>query len=509
MKRTYVLFIVIIALQIHTKIFADSLEVNQDRDKIIKLYDQATMALEMGYTTDAISKLKEIIQMAPNFPETYLMLGNIYSKEQDNVESIGSSIELFKKYLRLKPTAQNANEVRTSINKMEFLLEKLEKEKSFKKNLQGRWLVPDLGTNLNSYFPLYSLILDIQEIGDKIQIKMEPSSLYYSSDLVSSITYPEIDDKGNWLFYFTCDKTYIPYHAPISSQADVSNQASYNLKQDLINITESSLSSGTSNPIARALISGGAAGARYSLDVQQAQAYQQAQARQAQDVQKNYKINYEFALKPNLNKTNEMAGVMRLLDVTTTPSGQKVNTDQLVECKLTKVRNDFVNLRPDQVPKKPNIEADKMKAEGERYYQEGERYYNEGFDKKFNQYTKMWGISTAGAGGILMGVSGIMWLQGKDSTDPEDIRFINDVLKPATFIGTGIIAIGIPIAIAGHKKDKKGDELMQKGDELKKKGKELQDKANKMYEPSIKSNKPTAELKLGVSGNGLALSLTF
>jgi len=466
MKKTYVLFIVIFVLQLHTKVFA------QDKEQIMKLYNQATVALEMGYTNDAISKLKEIIQMAPNFPESYLMLGNAYAKEQSNVKSIEFAISAFQKYLVLKPDAQNASEVKASVDKLEFLLGKLEKKEAFRKNLQGRWLTSNLGTDLDSNFPQYSLILDIYEIGGKIQIIMHTSSLWYSPNLVSFVAYPEIDEEGNWLFYFTSDKTYIP------------SQATYNRNQDLINNFEQGMLSGTSNPIARALISGGATGARYSNEL-----------KREQDVQRNNKAHYEFSLKPNPDNMNEISGVMRVSSSETTPYQQKVVSEQFGQCKLIKVRNDYVNRNPQTFYSDLEPEVCKMFTEGANLNKRGQSRADNW------QYGTIFGASFTAVGGLLWTVFAQILEEQKK---PDYVRSSGDVgegdltaAKIITFVSAGLLTTSVSMQIKGNNERKKGRELIKK--------------ANEMHQEYIKNNnnRPTSQLNFGVSGNGLALTLTF
>lgn len=134
-----------------------------------KYYDRGQAALEtIKSNADyeaAINEFNKAVKLAPDWPDVYYALGQVQEKLEKYTEAIAS----YNKYITLAPTASNAGDVRTLINKLEY---KVEKEQGFKK-------VFDLMTS-GKYES--NVIEDCKITGDKA-ISSSGFYQYHSSDI--------------------------------------------------------------------------------------------------------------------------------------------------------------------------------------------------------------------------------------------------------------------------------------------------------------------------------------
>ena len=442
---------------------------NEETRQIMKLYNQANAALEMNYVNDAIAKLKEITELAPQFPEAYLMLGNAYSKNQNDASSIENAIGALKKYLSLKPNAPNAEEVRTSIDKLEFLSEKLFQKEEQKDYMNGRW-ASALNDDKKSLF-----IFDVTQIGGKIKIDIEPSSAAYSDNFVSKTAYAEPTNDGGYTFYFTDDKTYIP------------SQAGYDFNRAFIN------QSGIGSKL------GGSGMGGWGVDA--ALNYFNNKA-QEKDIANNTRKTYEFKITPNNNK---LECIIRFVHKTSSQQGEKILLDDMFVLDFYKVEQSHVNTeeiillgnaiylkdskaRLEEKEKTGNIkimeavrlDLDNQKAAENALKQNPEAYklYKQG-RRKEGWAAAMIGVGTTGT---ILGI--ILEIVAKNSSEYESLQ------------GVGIMT-AVPSAI-----------MLFGGIPLNSQGRKTQKHALELYNQSIKRTLGM-HLNFGVSNNGLAMSLNF
>ena len=107
-----------------------------------KFYDNGCTALEMikdneqfvDYN-DAIMEFNKAKELAPNFKNVYLKLGQIYSK----LKKYQEAIENYKKYIQFESDKNEVSKVNTIINKLEY------------KSKKNRELMPSIYKDVNIY----------------------------------------------------------------------------------------------------------------------------------------------------------------------------------------------------------------------------------------------------------------------------------------------------------------------------------------------------------------------
>lgn len=126
---------------------------NLDLKTAQKHFDRGIAAVESAKTTedfeDAAKEFETAKSLAKDWPDVYYNLGIVY----DNLEKYDDALVNLKYYLQLKSSAEDADEVESMINKIEYKKEKAnEKENKF--NLVvGTWdrYDPETGETLNNF----------------------------------------------------------------------------------------------------------------------------------------------------------------------------------------------------------------------------------------------------------------------------------------------------------------------------------------------------------------------
>lgn len=158
-------------------------------------FDRGIAAVEIAATAadyeSAIKEFKEAIRLAPDWPDAYYNLGLV----QEKAGKLGEAVESFKSYLRVSPGADDAESVKSLVNKLEY---KAERENEINKVYRlmlmktdlVRWVriskngddQPDWEVEHNSYLvPVKNLPL----------FSMEEGSLFKNVYLVDSSIYPK------------------------------------------------------------------------------------------------------------------------------------------------------------------------------------------------------------------------------------------------------------------------------------------------------------------------------
>lgn len=443
---------------------------DEETRRIMKMYNQANMALKMNNIDDAISRYEELIRLVPDFPDTYMMLGDAYAKKTNDAAAIEKAIGAYQKYLRLNPQSENAYNVQAAIDELEYLFEAMHKREKQKANLAGRW-----ASNLDDDEACL-FILDIQEIGGKIKIDIDPSSLAYSDNFVNKTAYAQLTENDGYFFYFTDDNTYIP------------SQAGYNLSRGVTNYAIGSFGgnySGVLGIFGNAIID----------------------AAQEKDIARNTRKIYELELIPDGNK---FTGYLHYVHQTASQTGQKVLADSIVVLDFEKVRKNYVNMEPLEFTRFTSDKTIYLKGTEEKYKtlhwkQRGEfmedsekaakkvlkmnpeiyKYYRQGNAKK------NWGKTMVFVGGIgtVAGATVLCYGAFKPVSHREETT-----LKTAGIIST---AAGIGTLFGGIAMINKGNKQRQHAIEI--------------YNESAIKNKRNAisEINFNVNGNGFGLAVTF
>lgn len=87
-------------------------------------FDRGMAAVEMATTAadyeSAIKEFKEAIRLAPDWPDACYNLGLV----QEKAGKLGEAVESYKSYLRLSPGAEDAEAVKSLVNKLEYMAER-------------------------------------------------------------------------------------------------------------------------------------------------------------------------------------------------------------------------------------------------------------------------------------------------------------------------------------------------------------------------------------------------
>lgn len=108
-------------------------------DEAKRYFDRGMIAVGQAKSpADYESAIKEFGQaatLAPDWPDVYFNLGLV----QEKAEKYGDAIISFRQYLKLAPTAQDADEVKSLISGTEYKNETLVKEKEKYQSVIGTW----------------------------------------------------------------------------------------------------------------------------------------------------------------------------------------------------------------------------------------------------------------------------------------------------------------------------------------------------------------------------------
>lgn len=98
------------------------------KEKLLKLFYQANKALNDNNRTEAIQIYKQILKVSPGLPDSYLQLGDIYASMTTDREALEKACMCYANYLRLRPEATNAEELKTTISKLTYQIKGMTKE---------------------------------------------------------------------------------------------------------------------------------------------------------------------------------------------------------------------------------------------------------------------------------------------------------------------------------------------------------------------------------------------
>ena len=120
MRKTIYAVVVLILLCAATAVFGQKVS-----DEARRYFDRAMAAVEMAKTPadyeKAVAEFEKAKALAPDWPDVYYNLGFI----QDKASMYSEAMENLRKYLLLAPDAEDAEAVRTLINKLDYKKEQI------------------------------------------------------------------------------------------------------------------------------------------------------------------------------------------------------------------------------------------------------------------------------------------------------------------------------------------------------------------------------------------------
>jgi len=432
-----------------------SLSLHAQREDIVKLYNQAQMATEMGNLDDAIALYGKVLKMNPQFADGYLSLGNVYVKKGQDVNSLENAISNFSEYLRLKPNAANATDVKTSIDKLQYVLEKAYQKNDNRKLLLGRWASTD---GRRDKYNRSLFILDVKEFDNKLQISIEPSSLVYSEDFFTKTVYIDDPNAKEYAISFTNDKNYMP------------SQAKYALNSQIISSASSQLGSlgGVTDMLGQYLNS----------------------KKQEKDLQKKTLTGYDLKIYSTPDENQELKCAVHVYIKEQTPVKEQIVLDTVFDNGFYKVNSDFQNTTPLNTfnfTTGSGVVTTTNPFDGTKHVtiNNSVNLFNNS-DSKISSLAKS-GRGMSWTGSILCGVGlgGVLW----GLIDPLLPDGFGSKIDSQLIIGgSALTIVGIPFAIVGTNKIIK---------------------ATKLYNESLENKRNVSELKVGFTGNGVGLAFAF
>ena len=104
-----------------------------------RYFDRGTTAVEVAVSSrdfeTAAKEFKEAARLAPDWPAAHYNLAMVY----DKIGNMAAAVTEFRRYLELEPDASDAKDVKSRINKLEFLLERENEKARFPELLEGTW----------------------------------------------------------------------------------------------------------------------------------------------------------------------------------------------------------------------------------------------------------------------------------------------------------------------------------------------------------------------------------
>lgn len=170
---------------------AASFNTGAPSDEAKRHFDRGMSAVEMENYEGAISEFEKARSLVTNWAIIYYHLG----LTQEKAGKYGDAITSLKQYLQLAPKAENAGEVKSVINKLEYKKEMADKETKVKNILKGDWVADQSPRRGFSEWPvqfiiekdsiyLYAPTIDYQQTSfthyRKIPVKRDNDTIYFT-----------------------------------------------------------------------------------------------------------------------------------------------------------------------------------------------------------------------------------------------------------------------------------------------------------------------------------------
>ena len=286
-------------------------------DDIQRLLTRAQTAYSMGEYDDALKEYLKIKQMAPNYPDLYKAIGDVYEKLGKD-DDLANAIESYKTYLRLAPNAADKEEMNKKIYTLEYIHEKQVQQTKILDDLNGTWIAVDNVEFLKIYEetgenPPYSdFVFNISEV--------QKTGTYRVTIMRGSINYRE---------------TIVEKTVPITPQKD--NSFNFTIADAQVH-TPNQGGGGLARVGAGILgdVIGGKLGG-YVTDAANAL----IDNKQANDLPSNTSTAYMFALK---YVNGKLEGVVNVVRRFADPNQQKTLKNDLYEIIFVKKNDNFDNL---------------------------------------------------------------------------------------------------------------------------------------------------------------------
>ncbi|MDR1383577.1 MAG: hypothetical protein LBJ67_07005 [Planctomycetaceae bacterium] len=133
----------LIIILIYSFVVNGILHAQQDNVEEMRRYIlRAQTAYKAGEFKDALKEYKMAQAVAPNYPELYKTIGDVYEKLGEN-EDLVEAINSYNAYLKLAPNAGDRREVLDKIYSLQYLQEKAAMQAKILEEVTGSWVAID------------------------------------------------------------------------------------------------------------------------------------------------------------------------------------------------------------------------------------------------------------------------------------------------------------------------------------------------------------------------------
>ncbi|MDR1526590.1 MAG: tetratricopeptide repeat protein [Dysgonamonadaceae bacterium] len=429
----------------------------------------AQTAYNSGEYQDALDEYNEALKLAPQYPELYKAIGAVYEKLATTAH-LESAITSYNRYIELAPDAPDVRQMKDKIYDLEYIIKKQREQDIILDDLSGEWVAIDnievskieddgrIGFFSDFVFKITETSSAGEQKTGKFQIEMlEPGNRYYSANLIEKKI--NIVPAKNNSFTFTFADAVV--HTPKSG--------GYNTGRFLGRILGSTTGADWLGELSDIAIS----------------------TMQESDLPSNTQTAYAFALKYDKGK---LVGSVNIVGKFADPTRQQTTANEVYKITFVKKDDKLRELLRATLDDKPevintNTRKDKWgnklsdKEIAKRLYsfnpQLGKEYY-----KTKNTETAAIVMSIASIPVMATGI--LLW--GLNEDNPQLIT----TGKTMFFSSLAIEIISLSVGISAT--SKKGHLVKQYNEQITQQHKQ----------------KPTAELRLGVTASGgLGLTLNF
>jgi tetratricopeptide (TPR) repeat protein len=297
----------------------------QNSEELRRHIRYAQTAYNAGEYPDALKEYQEALELAPNYPELYKAIGDVYEKLATTAD-LKAAITHYKRYMELAPKAADVRQIQDKIYDLEYLSKKQEEQDMILDDLSGEWVAldnvevdkieEDGGIRFFSDFVFQ--ISEIQKTGKYRITMLQPGNRHYSEKLIEKTINIVPAPNNSFTFTFAEAVAHTPnaggYNAGRLLGRMLGEVTGNNLVSDLTEIAVS--------------------------------------AAQESDLPSNTQTAYTFALQYNEGK---LVGVVNVIGKFADPTRQQTTGNEMYEITFVKKDDKFEELLRYTLENKPDV----------------------------------------------------------------------------------------------------------------------------------------------------------
>lgn len=327
------------------------LQAQQDnKEEIRKYIRRAQTAYNAGELNDALEEYKLAQKLAPQYPELYKAMGDVYEK-LGGTSNLAEAIIYYKRYLELAPNAADNRVILDKIYDLGYIQEKTQKQDKILDDLSGTWVGIDNLRIVNSKKVTQRPFSSVEPVATATN-NLKTENIYqlaWHTDFIFKIS--EIQKTGKYQITIMKEGSRYYSESIIDKTVNIVPQ-----KDNSFNFTIADAQVYTPNQggysVARfgAGMLGNLTGMNWLGDA----ANVAVDATQSNDLPSNTQTAYIFALK---YRDGKLEGLVNVVQKFSNPNQQRTTKNELYEITFVKKDNDsvFFNEIRKSIENKPDI----------------------------------------------------------------------------------------------------------------------------------------------------------